>query len=51
MKKQQSKIKPIKLGKQPRTKHCLGRKDVTLNFRPQKINQTVLFVRQISQDF
>ena len=45
------KNKTIKLGKQPGTKHYLGRKDVTLNFRPQKINQTVLFVRQISQDF
>ena len=58
MKKQQSEIKLIKLGKQPGTTYCLGCKDFTHNFRPQKgkmtyseKNQTVLFVGQISQDF
>ena len=59
MKKQQSEIKPIKTGKEPGTSYCLGCKDFTHNFRPQKVkmtkylekNQTVLFVYQISQDF
>ena len=59
MKNTQSEIKPIKLGKQPGTTYCLGCKDFTHNFRPQKVkmtkylekNQTVLFVHQISQYF
>ena len=40
MKKQQSEIKPIKLGKQPGTMYCLGCKDFTHNFRPQKVKMT-----------
>ena len=40
MKKQQSEIKPIKLGKQPGTTYCLGCKDFTHNFRPQKVKMT-----------
>ena len=38
MKKQHSEIKPIKTGKKtPGTKYCLGCKDFTHNFRPQKV--------------
>ena len=59
MKNTQSKIKPIKIGKQPRTMHCFGCKDYTQNFRPQEVkmtkysekNLTVLLVDQINQDF
>ena len=58
MKNTKSKIKPIKVGKQPETGYCLGWKDYTQNFRPQKVKMTnkntqskisVLFVNQISQ--
>ena len=48
MKKQQSEIKPIKLGKQPGTMYCLGCKDVTHNFRPQKVKVTNKVVREKS---
>ena len=60
MKNTQSKIKPIKIGKQSRTTYCFGCKDYTKNFRPQEVkmknkilikNLTVLFVGQINQDF
>ena len=59
MKNTQSKIKPIKIGKQPRTMYCFGCKDYTQNFRPQEVkmtkysekNLTVLLVDQINQDF
>ena len=60
MKNTQSKIKPIKMGKQPGTTYCLGCKDLTHNFRPQEAKMknkvlreksNVLFVGQISQDF
>ena len=34
MKNIQSKIKPIKIGKQPGTTYCLGCKDFTHDFRP-----------------
>ena len=40
MKKQQSEIKLIKLGKKPGTRYCLGCKDFTNNFRPQKVTMT-----------
>ena len=59
IKKQQSKIKLIKLGKQPGTTSCLGCKVFTQTFRQQKVkmtnkvlrkNQPVLFVSQIRQD-
>ena len=55
-----SKIKTIKLGKQSGTTYCVGCKDFTHNFRPEKVkmtikylekNLTVLFVCQINQDF
>ena len=37
MKSTQSKIKPIKIGKQAGTAYCFGCKDCTNNFRPQKV--------------
>ena len=37
MKNTQSKIKPIKIGKQPGTTYCFGCKDYTKNFRPEKV--------------
>ena len=60
MKNTQSKIKPIKTGKELGTMYCLGCKDFTHNFRPQEVkmkinclekNLTVLLVIQINQDF
>ena len=60
MKNTQSKIKPIKIGKQSGARYCFGCKDCTHNFRPEKVkitnkilkkNLTVLFVGQINQDF
>ena len=40
MKKTQSKIKPIKTGKEPGTTYCLRCKDFTHSFRPQKVQVT-----------
>ena len=37
MKNTQSKIKPIKIRKQPGTTYCFGFKDYTKNFRPEKV--------------
>ena len=37
MKNTQSKIKAIKIGKQPGTTYCFGFKDYRKNFRPEKI--------------
>ena len=37
MKNTQSKIKPIKIGKQSGTTNCFGYKDYAKNFRPQKV--------------
>ena len=60
MKNTQSKIKPIKIGKQSGTTYCFGCKDYTKNFRPEKVKMTnkvleknliVLFVDLINQDF
>ena len=60
MKNTQSKIKPIKIGKQPGTTYCFGCKDYAKNFRPEKVKMTkkysdkrltVLFVDQISRGF
>ena len=54
MKNTQSKIKPIKIGKQYGTTYCFECKDYTKNFRPKKYlekNLTVLFVGQINQNF
>ena len=60
MKNTQSKIEPIKIGKQSGTTYCFGCKDYTKNFRPEKVkmtkkyleeNLTVLFVDLINHDF
>ena len=40
MKNTQSEIKPIKIGKKPRTTYCFGCKDFTHNFRPQEVKMT-----------
>ena len=40
MKNTQSKIKPIKIGKQPGTTYCFGCKDYTKNCRPEKVKMT-----------
>ena len=40
MKNTQSKIKPIKTGKQFKTTHCLEYKDYTHNFKPQEVKMT-----------
>ena len=37
MKNKQSKIKPIKIGKQSETTNCFGCKDYTKHFRPEKV--------------
>ena len=48
MKNTQSKIKPIKIKKQPGTKYCLGCKDYTHNFRPQEVKMTNKVLREKS---
>ena len=48
MKNTQSKIKPIKTGKQPGTTHCLGYKDFTDNFRPQEVKLRNKVIREKS---
>ena len=40
MKNAQSKIKPIKIRKQPGIAYCLGWKNYTQNFRPEKVRMT-----------
>ena len=40
MKNTQSKIEPIKPGKEIRTTYCLGCKDYTHNFKPQELKMT-----------
>ena len=40
MKNTKSKIKSIKVGKQPGTTYCLGCKDYTQNFRLQEVKMT-----------
>ena len=40
MKNTQSKVKPIKIRKQSETTYCLGCKDYTQNFRPEKVTMT-----------
>ena len=44
MKKTQSKMKPIKTGKEIRTTYCLGCKD----FRPQRVKMTNKVLREKS---
>ena len=48
MKNTQSEIKPIKIGKRPRTTYCLGYKDFTHNFRPQEVKMTNKVLREKS---
>ena len=48
MKNIQSKLKPIKTGKELGTKYCLGCKDFTHNFRPQKVKMTNKVLREKS---
>ena len=48
MKKTQSKIKPIKIGKQLGATYCLGCKDYTHNFRPEKVKMTNKVLREKS---
>ena len=46
MKNTQSKIKPIKIEKQHGTTYCLGCKDYTQNFRPEKVKMTNKVLRE-----
>ena len=46
MKNTQSNIKPIKIEKQPGTTYCLGCKDYTQNFRPEKVKMTNKILRK-----
>ena len=46
MKNTQSKIKPIKTGKELETTYCLGCKDFTHNFRPQEVKMTNKVLRE-----
>ena len=46
MKNTQSKIKPIKIGKQSGTTYCFGCKDYTKNFRPQEVKMTNKVLRE-----
>ena len=48
MKNTQPKIKPIKIGKQPGTTYCLGCKNYTHNFRPEKVKMTNKVLREKS---
>ena len=51
MKNTQSKIKPIKIGKQSGTTHCFGCKDYTKNFRPEKVKMINKILREKSHCF
>ena len=42
-------IKPIKIEQQPRTTYCLGCKDYTQNFRPEKVKMTNKLLREKSR--
>ena len=48
MKNTESKIKPIKTGKEIGTTYCLGSKDYTHHFKPQEIKMTNKVVREKS---
>ena len=48
MKSTKSKTKPIKIEKQPETTYCLGCKDYTQNFRPEKVKMTNKVLRKKS---
>ena len=42
----QSKIKPLKVGKQSRTTYCFACKDYTKNFRPEKVTMINKVLRE-----
>ena len=48
MKNTQSKIKPIKIGKQLETTQCFGCKDYTKNFRTEKVKMINKVLREKS---
>ena len=48
MKNTQSKIKPIKTGKEIGTTYCLGCKDYTHNFKPPEVKMTNKVLREKS---
>ena len=48
MKKTQSEIKPIKIGKRLRTTYCFESKNFTHNFRPQEVKMTNNVLREKS---
>ena len=48
MKNTQSKIKPIKVGKQSGRTYCFGCKDYIKNFRPGKVKMTNKVLREKS---
>ena len=48
MRNKQSKIKPIKVGKQCGTTYRFGCKDYTKNFRPEKVKMTNKILREKS---
>ena len=48
MKNTQSKIKPIKIGKQSWTTYCFECKDYAKNFRPEKVKMTNKILREKS---
>ena len=48
MKNTQSKIKPIKTGKEIGTTYCLGCKDYTHNFKPHEIKMSNKVLREKS---
>ena len=43
------KTKPIKTGKQSETTYCLGCKEYTQNFRPEKVKMTNKLLREKSR--
>ena len=48
MENTQSNLKPIKIGKQPRTTYRFECKDYTKNFRPEKVKMTNKILREKS---
>ena len=48
MKNTQSKIKPMKTGKEIETTYCLGCKDYTHKFKPQEVKMTNKVLREKS---
>ena len=48
MKNIQSNLGPIKIGKQLRTTYCVGCKDYTKNFRPEKLKMRNKLLREKS---